>query len=943
MMETISPAASSIGSSNNNSNNDDDVRARNASPTIADDERIDVPNENDVLCGRGGSINSHNGNEQFRTFVEKRRRVYLTARFKREKRLIASSIVSEIRGMDPPGRFLARKGNKDSGYWYDIGDEKARDKTSQALRENAPSIRAEIETEINKQREEMRRQEESSMKQAHHLAAAASLKRPPPPQPPAPYHPHGALPPPPGAPVPPQPGHQNQQSYASYAQQYYDYYYHYYGYGAPPPPPPPGYPGGPPSPAVYPVAPPAYWAAQQQQQQGTAGLPREGGEFKEGTEPQQNGPDSSNPAVVAAPAAAAAAAMPQQQQPNLQFPPVSQEEVDHRIAMALQQEENAKAFEDRNRRFGSDRRSSRSAAFCAPGYRPRLLNDHALDEHEQGQSRKRPAMSASRYVVGRRNSLTPSLGTPTHSDMSAPSQQSEKRTADSQEELDHRMAVALQDQEDKVHHSRLAENGNSARKTSRSNAQSQVQRANNGFGLESMVSSGFMAWTRRGSLNSAASGHNNNNDIAMDHDDEPLGMDQKPAVADDNIFMKQLDNIVHHHHNHDHSLGSLSSRGRGVHFKDDSDMISLFGEGGTVIPPPSSTNGSLRVRDLSTNNINPISLDDSQNSRLSQFQKRGNSRQMGTQQRRLSNEHDSSLLSQVASHILGTFGASWAENDGGTAVRVSSGNQHYRQKIASRRSSISSRIADCDMETDMGQEVIIDVRDESNMPPPHPRGPGHQVDWTSRAGCHSWIPETIGANASAFFGSSHDDHDNLLSQDPHDHSLVQDHSLTRENSYSRADISPVNSLDMDMSSSFFGNRSRGGGNTSNLMNLFDQKTNDPHPHEMHPPNHQPVLQQIPSWDRSYRSRSPTISLADLEDQDDSLIRVNSYDVKDKFLSMTSGNDLQYQQQHHNMPPPAPLHHGHHHHHQHNRHKEPHENVLDSSDDMDMGGMDWEGE
>lgn len=99
------------------------------------EEAIEVPMENDVLCGRGGSINSHKGNEQFRLLVEKRKRVYLTARFKREKRLIASSIVSEIRGMDPPGRFLARKGNKDSGVWYVISEEKARDKTSQALRE----------------------------------------------------------------------------------------------------------------------------------------------------------------------------------------------------------------------------------------------------------------------------------------------------------------------------------------------------------------------------------------------------------------------------------------------------------------------------------------------------------------------------------------------------------------------------------------------------------------------------------------------------------------------------------------------------------------------------------------------------------------------------------------------------------------------------------------
>ena len=124
---------------------------------------VKEPHDNDVLCGRGGSINSQTGNERFRQLVEKRKRVYLTARFKREKRLIANSILSEIRSIEPAGRFLSR--DPVTGSWYDIGDEKARDKTSQALRENAPSIRAEIEVEINHQRAEMQRveEEEASM------------------------------------------------------------------------------------------------------------------------------------------------------------------------------------------------------------------------------------------------------------------------------------------------------------------------------------------------------------------------------------------------------------------------------------------------------------------------------------------------------------------------------------------------------------------------------------------------------------------------------------------------------------------------------------------------------------------------------------------------------------------------------------------------------------
>mmetsp|Transcript_27702 Transcript_27702/g.40891 ORF Transcript_27702/g.40891 Transcript_27702/m.40891 type:complete len:552 (-) Transcript_27702:181-1836(-) len=106
------------------------------------------PRVNDVLCGRGGYINSHPGNERFRQLVEKRKRVYLSARFKQEKRLVANSIVSDIR--DNKGRFLAK--NTSTGEWHDIGDEKSRDKTSQALRENAPTIRADIIEGSNKLR-----------------------------------------------------------------------------------------------------------------------------------------------------------------------------------------------------------------------------------------------------------------------------------------------------------------------------------------------------------------------------------------------------------------------------------------------------------------------------------------------------------------------------------------------------------------------------------------------------------------------------------------------------------------------------------------------------------------------------------------------------------------------------------------------------------------------
>ena len=107
-----------------------------------------TPHNNDVLCGRGGTVNAHPGNEQYRKFVDRKKRLYLTARFKREKRLISSKIVDEIRKLDPPGRFLLKDAN--SNVWRDIGDEKARDKTSQALRENALTVRRQLADDFKK-------------------------------------------------------------------------------------------------------------------------------------------------------------------------------------------------------------------------------------------------------------------------------------------------------------------------------------------------------------------------------------------------------------------------------------------------------------------------------------------------------------------------------------------------------------------------------------------------------------------------------------------------------------------------------------------------------------------------------------------------------------------------------------------------------------------------
>jgi len=114
---------------------------------------ISRPHDNDVLLGRGGSIHIHPGNETFRQVVGGKKREYLTARYKSEKRLIVDSVLMIIQALDPPGRFLAR--DSTTGLWHEIGYDKARDKTSQALREKAPLMRKEIEIENNALRAEL--------------------------------------------------------------------------------------------------------------------------------------------------------------------------------------------------------------------------------------------------------------------------------------------------------------------------------------------------------------------------------------------------------------------------------------------------------------------------------------------------------------------------------------------------------------------------------------------------------------------------------------------------------------------------------------------------------------------------------------------------------------------------------------------------------------------
>ena len=92
---------------------------------------VQQPGSDDVLCGRGGATNNHEGNVRYRQLVQSHQDEYLLA-VKSEKKAVAASIVATIHSRG--GRFLKKCTDGRPG-WTDIGQKKSREKTSQALRE----------------------------------------------------------------------------------------------------------------------------------------------------------------------------------------------------------------------------------------------------------------------------------------------------------------------------------------------------------------------------------------------------------------------------------------------------------------------------------------------------------------------------------------------------------------------------------------------------------------------------------------------------------------------------------------------------------------------------------------------------------------------------------------------------------------------------------------
>jgi hypothetical protein len=129
--------------------------------------------DHDILCGRGAFVNGHIGNARLRDLAHARKKPFDNGNYT-EKRTLAMEVVTIIRSLDPPGRFLKRvdltktsltpapviKAADDTNKsdepdrtlqtgWEELSDEKAIHKACQVMRD--------IDRADRKDREERRK------------------------------------------------------------------------------------------------------------------------------------------------------------------------------------------------------------------------------------------------------------------------------------------------------------------------------------------------------------------------------------------------------------------------------------------------------------------------------------------------------------------------------------------------------------------------------------------------------------------------------------------------------------------------------------------------------------------------------------------------------------------------------------------------------------------
>lgn len=128
------PAGKALSSCSENESAATGDSPLHASPDLAETSDFVEPSERDVLCGRGGFINKHVGNQMYRKVVDYNKTIYKQVP-KRHRILVSQSIVQTIEKHG--GRFLqpVNGHNGKNQAWKCIQFRRAVQKTSQALRE----------------------------------------------------------------------------------------------------------------------------------------------------------------------------------------------------------------------------------------------------------------------------------------------------------------------------------------------------------------------------------------------------------------------------------------------------------------------------------------------------------------------------------------------------------------------------------------------------------------------------------------------------------------------------------------------------------------------------------------------------------------------------------------------------------------------------------------
>ena len=124
-------------------------------------ERVVLPNNIDVLLGRGRPLQKHYGNQNYHFLVEEYQPEYERSS-KSKKTTMTKTILDRIRQYG--GRFLKED---DVGYWIEIDDDSARSKISQTFRNHRCATRKSLK--------KMKRAVEGAEGAVAPVAAAASV------------------------------------------------------------------------------------------------------------------------------------------------------------------------------------------------------------------------------------------------------------------------------------------------------------------------------------------------------------------------------------------------------------------------------------------------------------------------------------------------------------------------------------------------------------------------------------------------------------------------------------------------------------------------------------------------------------------------------------------------------------------------------------------------